>query len=90
MRVSAIKKDRLFDQTLAYNLSKKIYVFLGSARTYGDVVHARDRVIHRLALQRKSHSPEYPRSQHIMRELIGWRVQAVAARKTRERFRVIF
>jgi hypothetical protein len=49
VRIAAVKKHRLFDQTLAYNLSEKVYVFLGAARTNRDVVHARDWVIHCLA-----------------------------------------
>jgi hypothetical protein len=49
VRIAAVKQDGLLDQALSNNLSKKVYVFLGGARTYRDVVHASDRVIHRLA-----------------------------------------
>ena len=49
VRVAAVKQDGLFDQALSDNLREKVNVFLGATGTNCDVVHARDRVIHRLA-----------------------------------------
>jgi hypothetical protein len=46
--VTAVKQDRLFDQTLADNLRKEIDIFLGGTRTHCDVVNARYGIIHRL------------------------------------------
>jgi hypothetical protein len=41
MRVAPVKKNGLFDEPLPKDLRQKIYVFLSSSGTNGDVVEAR-------------------------------------------------